>query len=43
MSQDNVTDYQIIKERNEDEMKVNKWKASDKMVDGWNTSEEQPV
>ena len=45
MSQDNVTDLQnIMKERNEDERKVNKWKNPDKMdkMDECNTSEEQP-
>ena len=43
MSQDNLTDLQKnIKERNEDERKVNKWKAPDKMdkMDECNTSEE---
>ena len=44
MSQDNMTDLQkIMKERNEDERKVNKWKDRDKMdkMDECNTSEEQ--
>ena len=43
MSQDNMTDLQkIMKERNEDERKVNKWKDRDKMdkMDECNTSEE---
>ena len=44
MSQDNVTGLlKINKERNEDESKVNKWKAPDKMdkMDECNTSEER--
>ena len=43
MSQDNMTDLQkIMKERNEDERKVNKWKDWDKMdkMDECSTSEE---
>ena len=43
MSQDNMMDLpKIIKERNEDERKVNKWKDGDKMdnMDECKTSEE---
>ena len=44
MSQDNVTDLpKIIKERNEDDRKVNKWKDQDKsdIMDECKTSEER--